>query len=80
MRKKYGSRRGKKSSTGFTDVASFTRMAKRFKRVVTSKIEEKAIGQVGTGSNLASQMASALLTGNVNMSSAEPSPSLNPSI
>ena len=55
-------------------------MAKRFKRAATSKIQEKAERQVGTGSNLAAQMASALLTGNVNVSSAEPSPSLNPSI
>ena len=54
-------------------------MAKRFKRAATSKIQERAGRQVGSGSNLASQMASALLVGNVNASSAEPSPSLIPS-
>ena len=70
------SRRGKKSSTGFPDVASLKRMAKKFKRAATSKIQEKAGGPPNNGSNLATQMAAALLTGNA---SAEASPSLNPS-
>lgn len=56
-------------------------MAKKFKRAAKSKIEERAAGREGGGgTNLASHMASALLTGNVSGSSAEASPSLNPSM
>ena len=54
-------------------------MAKRFKSAATTKIQERAGLQPGQGSNMASMMASALMTGHPNMSSAEPSPSLDPS-
>ena len=59
------SRRYKKPASGFTDSASFVRMAKRFKRTATAKIMEKTgLGDTRTESpNLASHMAAALLTG-----------------
>ena len=54
-------------------------MAKKFKSAATTKLQERAGLQPGQGSNMASMMASALMTGHPNMSSAEPSPSLDPS-
>ena len=78
MRQKYGSRRGRRSNSGFPNVTSLKRMAKRFKSRATTKMQERVGLQPSSGSNLATQMASAML-GNVNASSAEPSPSLDPS-
>ena len=79
IRQKYGSRRGRRSNSGFPNVTSLKRMAKRFKSAATTKIQERAGLQPGQGSNMASMMASALMTGHPNVSSAEPSPSLDPS-
>ena len=79
IRQKYGSRRGRRSNSGFPNVTSLKRMAKRFKSAATTKIQERAGLQPGSGSNMASMMASALMTGNANVSSTEPSPSLDPS-
>ena len=79
QRQRYGSRRGRRSNSGFTNVTSLKRMAKRFKSAATSKIQERAGLQPGPGSNLASQMASAFMTVGANLPSAEPSPTLDPS-
>ena len=78
-RQRYGSRRGRRSNSGFPNVTSLKRMAKKFKSAATTKLQERAGLQPGQGSNMASMMASALMTGHPNMSSAEPSPSLDPS-
>ena len=80
MRQKYGSRRSRRSNSGFPNVTSLKRMAKRFKSAATTKIQERTGLQPGPASNLASQMASALLTGNVNVSSTEASAALAPSM
>ena len=76
------SRRAKKPKSGFPDSASFARMANRFKKAATSKIREKTGRDAEKGSNLASHMASALLTGNITAPSSDTSttPSPNKSI
>ena len=73
------SRRSKKANSGIPNVAALKRMARKFKQSAKSKIEEKAGLKDGAPSNLATHMASAFLTGNVNVPSNEPSPSLDPS-